>query len=377
MAALPETSPETIGLDPEQLQVAYDLLEKWTSGPDAPVPGGAILVGRKGKTVSPRFFGRQSQERGAPAIRQDGLFLLASITKPMTYLAGMILIERGLLSLSDPVTRYIPDFAAHHKEDVRVHHLYTHTSGLPDMLENNAELRAAHAPLSEFVKGAIRDTKLLFPPGTGFSYQSMGTLIVAELVRIISGQRIHDFLKSEIFDPLQLNSIALGSKGLEKSRLVGVQTPDYQKGSDFGWNSDYWREFGAPWGGMFSSPADLAVLCQLMLHGGEVGGTRIVSPATVQAMTENRLNDYADLPEPIRRTAPWGLGWALNHVGQDDTWSDLLSRRVYGHTGSTGTMVWIDPDREGFCILLTTAIRSRAPWRLVRLSNIISAAFVA
>ena len=94
-------------------------------------------------------------------------------------------------------------------------------------------------------------------------------------------------------------------------------------------------------------------------------------------MTANRLNDYADLPEPIRRTRPWGLGWSLNNVGQSDTWGDLLSNRVFGHTGSTGTMCWMDPDRNGFALIFTTAIRSRAPWRLVRLSNAISAAFEA
>jgi CubicO group peptidase (beta-lactamase class C family) len=119
------------------------------------------------------------------------------------------------------------------------------------------------------------------------------------------------------------------------------------------------------------------VICQMLLDGGSHGGVRLLSPATVEMMTTNRLNDYPDLPEPIRRTRPWGLGWSLNNVGQSDTWGDLLSSRVFGHTGSTGTMCWMDPDRRGFALIFTTAIRSRAPWRLVRLSNAISAAFEA
>jgi CubicO group peptidase (beta-lactamase class C family) len=113
----------------------------------------------------------------------------------------------------------------------------------------------------------------------------------------------------------------------------------------------------------------------MMLNGGTYGAAKLLSPSSVEMMTTNRLNDYADLPEPIRRTKPWGLGWQLNPTGTTSSWSDLLDRNVYGHTGATGTMCWIDPARQGFCLLFTTAIRSEAPWRLVQLSNIIASAF--
>src|SRR5439155_13807570 len=103
------------------------------------------------------------------------MFLMASITKPITYLGAMLLVERGRLNLSDRVTRTIPEFAAHGKEEVLVQHLFTHTSGLPDMLPDNIPLRREHAPLSRFIEGAIRHTVPLFPPGTRLSYQSMGT----------------------------------------------------------------------------------------------------------------------------------------------------------------------------------------------------------
>ncbi len=374
MSLKPHTTAEKIGLDATKLQVAYDLLDGWTR--EGVVPGGAILVGRHGKTVAPHFSGRQGPEPDAGPIRRDGMFLLASISKPITYMGAMILVERGLLGLTDLVTHYIPEFAAHHKEDTRVHHLFTHTSGLPDMLENNEQLRREHAPLAKFIRGAIRDTVPLFRAGTDLSYQSMGTLVVAELVQQISGLTIHEFLKKEIFEPLGLQSTGLGSAGLDRERLVRVETPEYQAGSDFGWNSVYWQELGAPWGGMFSSPEDFAVICQLLLNGGEYDGVRILSPGTVQMMTTNRLDDYPELPEPIRRTQPWGLGWRMNHTGDHDSWGDSLDRQVFGHTGATGTTVWMDRERNGFCILLTTAIRSKAPWRLVRLSNAVSAAFV-
>lgn len=376
MPDLPYVKPDEIGLDPQRLQRAYDLLEDWTTGPNAAVPGGAILVGRRGKIVEPRFFGRQGPEPDAEPIRRDGMFLLASISKPITYLGAMILVERGLLNLNDHVTRYIPDFAAHHKEDTLVSHLFTHTSGLPDMLPNNEQLRREHAPLKKFIEGAIRDTVPLFPPGTDLSYQSMGTLVVAEIVQRITGLSIQAFLKREIFDPLGLRSTGLGSNGFDRARLIRVETPDYQAGSDFGWNSQYWQQLGAPWGGMFSTPEDFAVICQMLLGGGRGGDVRLLAPGTVKMMTTNRLDDYPDVPEPIRRTQPWGLGWRMNHPGTAGSWSDLLNRRVFGHTGATGTMAWIDRERDGFCLLFTTALRERAPWRLVQLSNAVAAAIV-
>ena len=366
--------PAELGLDAEKLQAAYGLLDQWTRGPNAPVPGGAILVGRKGRIVEPRFFGKQGAEPNAEAIRRDGLFLLASISKPVTYMGAMKLVEKGLLNLSDPVTRYIPDFAANHKEDTLVLHLFTHTSGMPDMLTNNVELRRTHAPLKQFIKGAIA-AQPLFAPGTDYSYQSMGTLVVAEIIQRISGLTIRDYLKKEIFDPLGMKSSALGSRGIARERLIRVQTPAYQDKSDFGWNSRYWQELGVPWGGMFSAPEDMAMICQMLLNGGELNGTRILSPASVAAMTSNQHRDQPDLPESIWRARPWGLGLRLNHRGTSGSWGDLLSPRCFGHTGATGTMMWVDPEKDGFCLLMTTAIRSRAPWRLVSLSNAVASAF--
>jgi CubicO group peptidase (beta-lactamase class C family) len=376
-SGLPQVEPSVIGLDPRRLQAAYDLLDKWTRGPDAPVPAGAILVGRNGRTVAPRFFGRMGPERDAPPIRRDAMFLLASITKPITYLGAMLLVERGLLNLNDRVTRYIPEFAEHGKEDVLVLHLFTHTSGLPDMLPNNLELRKRHTPLDEFLLRCARDSELLFKPGTQLSYQSVGTAVVALIVQRLSGLSIAEFLQREIFDPLGLKSTALGSQSFPRERLVRVQVPDYQAGgTDYDWNSDYWRKLGVPWGGMYSTPEDFAVICHTLLNNGRHGDTQLVSPLIVQRMTTNRLDELPDLPESVRRTQPWGLGWRMNHPGTSGSWSDLLGRHVFGHTGATGTTVWMDPRTKGFCILLTSAIREKAPWRLVHLSNAIASSFV-
>lgn len=366
-------TPESIGFDAARLDRLYDLLTAWTKKGE--VHSAAVAVGRRDHTLSPRYFGRMGPETDAEPIRDDALFLMASITKPVVYFGAMLLVERGLLTLSDPVTRYLPDFAAHHKEQTLVFHLFTHTSGLPDNLPNNTELRQAHAPLSKFVEHGIRDTVPLFPAGTKLSYQSVGTNLVAEIIRVIDGRPIAQFLREEIFTPLGLKSIGLGSQGFDRKRLVRVETPEYQN-PDFGWNSTYWQEFGAPWGGLFSSPGDFAVICRLMLGGGAVDGVRLASSATVAAMTRNRLIDLPELPEAVARSQPWGLGWRLNHPATDDSWGDLLGPRTFGHTGATGTLTWMDPDTGVYCVLLTTAIRDKQPWRLKQMSNLVAAAVI-
>jgi CubicO group peptidase (beta-lactamase class C family) len=371
---LPHVKPEDIGLDPKQLRVAYDLMEKWTTGKDAPVPGGAILVGRHGKVVAPRFFGRQGPEPDAGPIRRDAMFYLASVTKPVIYMGAMLLVERGRLNLSDKVTRYLPEFTGGGKEDAQVLHLFTHTSGLPDEPPNNAELRKQRAPLKKFVEDAIK-AELLFKPGSKFSYSSSGTILTAEIIQRLSGRSIREFVQREIIEPLGLKSTGLGAQGFAAERLVRTTVPEYQKDRESDWNSTYWREFGSPAGGLFSTPEDYAVICALMLGGGKWNGVRLLSPATVGMMTSNRMDDLPNLPEPVRRTQPWGLGWRLNHTGTADSWSDLLDRRVFGHTGSAGNVVWMDPRTQGFCIVLTNYLRARAPWRLVHLSNAIAAAF--
>lgn len=373
-AKLSQVKPDEIGLDPRRLQVAYDLLEKWTTGPKAPVPGGAILVGRSDKSLAPRYFGRQGPEPDAEPIRRDAMFYMASVTKPVICMAAMLLVERGQLNLSDRVTRYLPEFTGQNKEDVQVLHLFTHTSGLPDELPNNADLRRQHAPLAKFVEESLK-ADLSFQPGTQFSYASTGTILVAEIVQRLSGGSIRDFVRTEIVEPLGLKSTGLGSQGFERERLVRTTTPEYQQ-PEFGWNSRYWQEFGSPAGGLFSTPEDFAVICATILGGGKWGDLRLLSPTSVRQMTTNRLHDLPDLPETVRRTRPWGLGWRLNHLGTPDSWGDLLSRKVFGHTGSVGNVVWMDPDTKGFCLVFTNYLRARAPWRLVHLSNAVAAAFV-
>lgn len=373
-------TPRELGFCPERLARVDALLRHWTAGPAAPWPAASLAVGRRGKLLEPICHGRRGPEPDAPPVQPDDLFLIASLTKPITYLGGMLMVERGLLGLSEPVVERLPEFAPHGKAATLVHHLFTHTSGLPDMLPNNRELRRQQAPLATFLRHVCEDTAPLFPPGTGFLYQSMGTLVAAELTRRASGLELPELLRRELFAPLGLTATSLGATGLvatglDQRRIVRVRTPPDQEPS-WNWNSDYWRQLGAPWGGMFSTPSEYAALCQLMLNGGRWGGNRIVATATVRMMTTNRLDDLPQVPEAQRRTKAWGLGWQMNHPAGVDCLCDLLGADAFGHIGATGTLVWCDPRSETYCVLFTSAPRDEAPGRLVAVANAVAAALV-
>src|SRR5262249_2217043 len=137
------------------------------------------------------------------------VYIVASVTKPVTVAALMLLVERGLVTLSDPVQKYLPEFVGPDREKVRVIDLLTHTSGLPDMLPENIKLPQANAPLSEFVKGAMT-TPLLFEPRTSFTYQSMGTLLAATIVERVTKMPLAKFEQQEFFEPLRMTGSSLG-----------------------------------------------------------------------------------------------------------------------------------------------------------------------
>jgi CubicO group peptidase (beta-lactamase class C family) len=368
---LPVAKPEAIGLDPGRIKRVEELLQQWITTDRVPAAG--WCVGRRGRIIEPRLVGRQRPEKDAPALRRDALFLVASITKPVTVAAVMMLVERGQLTLEDKVATFVPRFAANGKGDVQIRHLMTHTSGLPDMLPNNDALRRAHRPLSAFIQEICR-LKLMFPPGTRVNYQSMGTAMLAEVLHQITGMTLPEFLAKEVFGPLGMKDTSLGWNQKTRERIAAVRLPAGMEKTDWHWNSPYWLGFGAPWGGMITSPADFAVYCQMMVNGGALGNVRILSRASVRAMTCNQLAVMPQVPEEERRCRPWGLGWRLNWQGHSANFGDLLGPRTYGHWGATGTMCWIDPDAEAFLILFTTQPQEPEGRFLARLSNAVAAA---
>ena len=360
--------PEEAGMSSPRLNRIADRLQTETSS--GRVTSASILVARHGKIVLHRGFGKLHSGPGAPVTRPDTIYLLASISKPVTVCALMRLVERGQVVLSDPVQRYLPEFQGDHKAQVKVWHLLSHISGMPDMVPNNVALRRAHAPLSRFVEEAL-GTPLLYQPGTQFAYQSMGTLLAAEITERVSEMRLRDFLRREIFAPLQMQHTTLGLNGLAISETAIYQerNGDTNDAKSWGPNSAYWRDMGHPWGGLHSTTGDLARLLQTFQNGGRGGEFQLFSAGTGNAMTRDHNQ---------RVGAPWGLGWALRDSPVWNYFGDLGSASTFGHVGVTGTVAWSDPSRRLICVLLTTGGAStRGRFLLNGISNMVQSAVIA
>lgn len=366
-----------LNLDPVRWQQALELADGWCES-DA-IPSLGLVIGRPDHVSPPMMFGRQTAEPDSPAIRDDAIFLIASITKPIVAMGAMLLVERGQILLNDRVSETIPEFAQSHKIAITIRHLLTHTSGLPDMLPNNRQLRAAHAPLSTFVEDTCAVTTA-FSPGRGVQYQSMGFAVLGEIIQRVSGVSCAEFLRREFFDPLGIEDTALGmpedwlnGSPNKCERIAGLRIPEDQKGTDWNWNSVYWRKLGAPWGGLLTTPADLGRFAQMMLNQGRSGERQILSPMTVEASTRNQIEPLRDVPEMDRRCRPWGFGWRLHWPAHSANYGDLVGPRTYGHWGATGTVLWIDPDRQVFAIIFTTQPQEPLGTYIARLSNALSA----
>ena len=346
--------PEEVGLSSEGLERAYGLLEKAVT--EGSLMGAAIQVSRNGIALEPMCFGRRELDiHGAP-VEPDTIFLVASVTKPVTATAAMLLVERGKICLDEPVSAIIPEFGKKEKARVLIRHLFTHTSGLPDQLSENQQLRTKHAPMEKFIR-RICEVELLFPPGANVSYQSCGLAMLSEIVERIEGIPFREFMRREIFDPLGMKDTSLGVQRDKVERISKVKIPEgsFQYGAsdaDWNWNSSYWWNFGAPWGGMFTTVEDMTVFCQMFLNGGRCGEVQILSPTTVAAMTIDQIAAMPNITEEVKLTNRWGLGWHLRSLSSSG-FGDLVSESTYGHSGATGTLVWLDPQLQLTCVIFT------------------------
>lgn len=289
-----------------------------------------------GQVRGATLYVRQGTERFLQAFgtapTADAAFLLGSISKPIVVAAVMALFAQGRFRLDERVTDYLPEFVGEGREQVTIAHLLTHTSGLPDQLPENALLRQGHAPLAAFVEGACR-VPLGFAPGTRYEYSSMAILLAAELAQRLTGRALPELVDEAIFQPLGMAHSAVGLGNLEPTLVMpcqveyaAIEAGGGAPGSeDWDWNSRYWRTLGAPWGGVHTSAADVGRFLEAFLLPGE-------TPLIVRNHN----------PDGIK---PRGLGFDLGLAG---------TARSFGHTGSTGTHAWADPERDLVCVVLTT-----------------------
>lgn len=295
--------------------------------------GGVLAVADATGPVFAHAFGRDAA--GAP-MRADHRILLTSVTKPLTALSVLQLVERGLLDLHSPVARVIPEFAANGKERISAWHLLTHTSGI-DQAANTAETDAPHLTPADHLRIAC-EAGLTFEPGSRWEYCSPAFWVLAELVTRLSGRHYTEQLQAGIAGPLGLADTRYEPGEAEPERWGGADAPGLAH------LAVQVRKLCYPAGGVVGTAGDLARLGQCLLAGGTLDGARILGPAAVAAMgVRTTAGAYQGRP------VTWGLGWELGGPG------DLRSPGALFHYGGSGTGFWVDRELGLTVAFLTTS----------------------
>jgi len=375
--SLPIAKPEDVGMSSARLNLIKSIIKTAIESKD--FPGANILIARKGKIVLREAFGKCQWIPEQRPMTIDMIFDLASITKPVaTATSLMILAEQGRIRLWDKVKDFVPDFTpfvdenGKPGEDARIWHLLTHTSGLlPYTNAKEVETKFGNpCPMDSLVKH-IALLKKTDPSGREFHYSCLGFITLAYIIDQITGQTVAEFSDKHIFKPLkmdhtfynpptQFRQLCVPTEVIDGQPLIGViHDPLARLQGGISGNA-----------GLFSTIDDLATFAQMMLNNGEFNGIRILSPLTVERMTEIY---------PALKFAGRGLGWDLDS-DYSTNGGDIFGHRSFGHTGYTGTSIWIDPETETFIIFLTNRVHPDDKGAIIslrsRVANIVASSIL-
>ena len=321
---------------------------------DKNLPGAVVLVGRGDRVLYQKAIGNRAVVPTAEPMTLDTIFDLASLTKVVaTTTSIMILVEEGKIRLADRVSTFIPGFERYGKGDITIRHLMTHLSGLrPDV-----DLGDMWSSSDAAINLAIEEVPTA-PAGQRFVYSDINYFLLGDIVRRVSKQTLDRFAHDRIFMPLGMKDTSF----LPPAALVRRIAPT-QNCTPFGWpcegptmsmlrgvvHDPTARRMGGVAGhaGLFSTAADLAIFCRMLLDGGVFQGTRIMSPLTVAKMT-------APATSPGDRNVR-GLGWDIDSTFSSNR-GELLPIGSFGHTGFTGTSLWIDPSTGMFVVFLSNRV---------------------
>ncbi len=314
------------------------------------LPGAVVLVGRQGKIVWRKAYGNRALEPNTEAMTPDTIFDLASLTKVVaTATSVMILVERGKIRLGDPVSRYIPEFGEMGKKTITVEQLLTHRSGL---IADNALEDYQHG-----VEKAWENIWKLAPiaeVGSKFIYSDVNFEVLGELVRRISGKPLNEFAAENIYRSLGMKDTGFVPAKALQARVAPTEQREnrWMRGEVHDPRS-YLLGGVAGHAGLFSTADDLARYCQMILRGGSLNGVRILSQMGVARMTEGRASGGNASDGNVR-----GLGWDL-FTGFSANRGDLFPVGSFGHTGFTGTGLWLDPSSETFVVFLSNRVHPK------------------
>jgi uncharacterized protein YbbC (DUF1343 family)/CubicO group peptidase (beta-lactamase class C family) len=309
------------------------------------IPGAVVLIGHDGRVVYQKAYGSRALVPQREPMTLDTIFDAASLTKVIaTTPAIMRLFEEGEIRLNDPVTKYLPEFQGGHS-DITIRNLMTHFSGLrPDL-----DLKPAWSGYETGIHRALAD-KPAGPPGMRFVYSDINFILLAEIVHRLTGKMLNEYAREVLFEPLGMHDTLFLPPPSLAPRIAPTEI-DPATGQPLRGvvHDDTARYMGGVAGhaGVFTTAADLAKFAQMMLDGGQANGTRLFSAATVQKFT----SPQSPPDQPILR----GLGWDIDSPYSSNR-GELFPIGSYGHTGFTGTSIWIDPFSRSFVIILTNAV---------------------
>jgi uncharacterized protein YbbC (DUF1343 family)/CubicO group peptidase (beta-lactamase class C family) len=361
---LAQAAAESVGMSSERLAQIDSAVLASISRKET--PGAVVLVARRGRVVYRKAFGDRAVSPKREPMTVDTIFDLASLTKIIaTATAIMILVERGKVSLADPVALYIPEFGRYGKERVTVEQLLTHRAGFVPDNDIADYVGTTVGPLEK-----IYELQPSYEPGTRFVYSDVGYIVAAEIVRRVTGKRLDLFAKENIFAPLSMKDSGFMPIGPESAngqisapRIAPTETREgrWMRGEVHDPRS-YEMSGVAGHAGLFSTADDVAVYCQMILNGGSYAGIRILAPYTVERMVSAH-----SLPTSQMR----GIGWDVNTSFSSGR-GDLFPVGTFGHTGFTGTSMWIDPASETFVVLLTNRVHPSGRGDVTRLRSFVA-----
>ena len=348
---LPAKLPSAVGMSAARLATIDRVIERGIKA--GGYPGASVVVGRKGATVWEKGFGRLGwTAESGNVVAERTIYDLASLTKVIgTTTAVMILFDEGKIHLDDQVSKYIPEFTGGGKENVTLRMLLEHRSGLP---AGRDLWRIAHTP--EEARASVVSTPLFAAPGQYYEYSDLGADMLGFTVEAITGEKLDAFLDRRVFAPLGMTDTHFRPDASLRGRIAPTElTPPrgYPLRGEVHDENAYALGGVAGHAGLFSTVSDLSIFAQMMLNGGSYNGTRIVADSTVQLFTRRAAGTRA-------------LGW--DTCAGSFGCGKYMGAEAYGHTGYTGTSLWIDPDRSMFVILLTNrvhAARARRPAKVI------------
>ncbi len=311
---------------------------------DGNIPGAVLVVGHDGKVIYRKAYGERSLEPRRQPMTLDTIFDLASLTKVIaTTTAVMQLMEQGKVRLNDPVAKYLPEFAQNGKEDITVRQLLTHYSGLAPDLDLTTPWEGKNTAYQLAFVGPPETT-----PGSGFVYSDINFIMLGALVEKVSGETLDAYTEKHIFAPLKMTHTRYLPPASWRAKIAPTQ---YDENEHMLWgvvHDPTARRMGGVAGhaGLFSTGDDLAKFAQVLLNGGD----GILSAEAVAKMTSPETPPSA----PILR----GFGWDIDSPFSSNR-GDLFPVGSFGHTGFTGTSIWIDPTTKSYVILLTNAVHPR------------------